>query len=75
MAGTAIPGVPGAKGISELQMEAVRLLNEDQVSPVPTTPLCPRPKSTLETCILAVRLVEQGGPYIGRGPSILNLVD
>lgn len=46
--GPAIPGVSG------LQMEAVRLLNEDQVSPVPTTPLRPRPKSTMETCILSV---------------------
>lgn len=54
VAGPAIPEVPGSKGISELQMEAVRLLNEDQVSPVPTTPLCARPKSTMETCILAV---------------------
>lgn len=54
VAGPAILGSSGSRGISELQLEAVRLLNEDQVSPVPTTPLCPRPKSTIETCMLAV---------------------
>lgn len=52
--GPALRGVFGSKDISGLQMESVRLLNEDQVSPVPTTPLCPKPKSTMETCILAV---------------------
>lgn len=39
-AGPAIPGGFGSKGISGLQMEAVRLLTEDQVSPVPTTYHC-----------------------------------
>lgn len=49
VAGPAIPGLSGSKGISELLMEAVRLLNEDQVSPALTTPPRPSPKSTTET--------------------------
>lgn len=54
VADPAIPGASGSRGVSELQLEAVRLLCEDQVSPVPTTPLCPRPKSTIETFKLAI---------------------
>lgn len=65
--GPAMARVSGSKGNSGLQMEAVRLLNEDQVSPAPTTPMSQAQVHHGNVHIGSLRWVEQG-PGIGRQP-------